>query len=203
MYYLASRRPLVQHLAGRTTNAKRVLTLDHGMRMIRQVKVVVMGVTGSGKSTVGALLAERLRVPYADADSFHGAANLAKMASGTPLTDEDRWPWLEAIGVWLGAHGRSGCVATCSVLKRRYRDALREHVPDAWFLFLDGSPGVVASRVAARRDHFMPVSLVESQFADLERPEIDERAVTVDLSKPPDQIVSEFLARIDDHPHGA
>lgn len=174
-----------------------MLTLDPGMRMIRQVKVVVMGVTGSGKSTVGVLLAERLRVPYADADSFHGAANIAKMASGAPLTDEDRWPWLEAIGEWLAAHGRQGCVATCSVLKRRYRDALRERAPDALFLFLDGPPEVVASRVAARSDHFMPVSLVESQFADLERPEIDERAVTVDLSKPPDRIVSEFLACID------
>jgi gluconokinase len=112
--------------------------------------LVVMGVSGAGKSTVGALVAERLGVPFRDADAFHPPANIAKMSAGTPLTDEDRWPWLDAIGAHLAAHRIQGCVVTCSALKRIYRDRLRAAAPGVRFVFLHGAMELVAARSRSR-----------------------------------------------------
>lgn len=155
--------------------------------------VVVMGVTGSGKSTVGVALAERMGVPFADADDFHSPANVAKMSVGTPLDDNDRLPWLRAIGEWLGAHRDGGGVATCSALKRAYRDILREGAPDVTFLHLDGDKETVRQRVAARASHFMPESLVQSQYDALEPLQADEHGVVIPLDLPVDVIVDRFL----------
>jgi gluconokinase len=154
--------------------------------------VVVMGVTGSGKTTVGTALAERMGVPFADADDFHSPENVAKMRSGVPLTDEDRRPWLLAIGTWLREQ-KNGAVVTCSALKRVYRDTLREAAPAITFLHLHGDKDTVRKRVGSRKGHFMPESLVDSQFADLEPLGADEKGVVVDFSLPVDVIVDRFL----------
>lgn len=154
--------------------------------------VVVMGVTGSGKSTVGTALAERMGVPFADADDFHSPENVAKMRSGVPLTDDDRRPWLLAIGGWLAEH-EHGAVVTCSALKRAYRDTLREAAPDITFLHLHGDKDTVRKRVGSRQGHFMPESLVDSQYADLQPLGDDERGVVIDFSLPVDVIVDRFL----------
>lgn len=151
--------------------------------------VVVMGVTGCGKSTVGMALAGRWGVPFGDADDFHSAANVAKMASGAPLDDADRLPWLRAIGVWLAAHATTGAVASCSALKRVYRDILREAAPDVRFVHLRGDRDIAASRVAARPGHFMPELLVDSQFAALEELQPDEDGLVLDFARPVDEIV--------------
>lgn len=132
--------------------------------------IVVMGVSGSGKSTVGAALGQRLRVPFADADDFHPKANIEKMSSGQALNDDDRHPWLDAIGEWLGGHCGDGGVMSCSALKRKYRDRLRSATPGLGFVFLQLTPQVAADRVAHRPGHFMPSTLIDSQFATLESP---------------------------------
>ncbi len=155
--------------------------------------VVVMGVSGSGKSTVGAALARRLRVPFADADDLHPRANIEKMTAGHPLDDEDRRAWLDEVGKWLAGH-RNGGVMSCSALKRRYRDHLRAHCPTAGFLYLSGSPEVIGARQAARKGHFMPTALLDSQFDALEPLESDERGVVVDVGQDIDHIVAAFLA---------
>ena len=152
--------------------------------------VVVMGVSGSGKTTVGTALAERLGVPYAEADEFHPKANIDKMTSGVPLTDADREPWLRAIAAWIGERARDGGVVTCSALKRSYRDLLREGGP-AWFLHLHGPQEVIAARMSGRTGHFMPPSLLDSQFADLEPLAPDEPGRTVDVTAPAETIVDE------------
>ena len=159
--------------------------------------IVAMGVSGSGKSTVGAALAQRLRVPFADADDFHPPANIAKMTAGEALDDTDRRPWLEAIGEWLVAHQETGGVMSCSALKRIYRDQLRGHAPDVEFLHLHGSREVIARRQASRPGHFMPASLLDSQFATLEPLAPDERGLTVDVDQAIDQIVQTY---VDQHP---
>lgn len=151
-----------------------------------------MGVTGSGKSTVGQALAARTGVPFADADDFHSAANVDKMRAGTPLTDEDRGPWLLSIGEWLTRHD-DGAVVTCSALKRVYRDTLRAAAPHITFLHLDGDRETVRQRVAGRTRHFMPESLVDSQFAALEPLGADERGVVIPFTLPVDEIVDRFL----------
>lgn len=156
--------------------------------------IVAMGVSGSGKSTVGAALAQRLGVPFADADDFHPPANIAKMTAGEPLDDTDRYPWLEAIGRWLADHCADGGVMSCSALKRRYRDRLRRHCSSTEFLHLSGPPEVIAARQASRPGHFMPASLMASQFATLEPLAPDERGVTVDVSGDIDSIVERYLA---------
>jgi gluconokinase len=156
--------------------------------MSRHVPIVVMGVSGSGKSTVGAALAQRLRVPFGDADDFHPEANIAKMTAGHALNDEDRKPWLRAIGEWLSSHPDGG-VVTCSALKRDYRDQLREHCPEVEFVHLYGDREVVARRQATRPGHFMPASLLDSQFETLEQLEEDERGFVVDVAQPVDEIV--------------
>ncbi|MEV0755993.1 gluconokinase [Streptosporangium sp. NPDC050280] len=156
--------------------------------------IVVMGVTGSGKSTVGAALGQRLRVPFADADDFHSEANIAKMSDGIPLDDEDRLPWLRAIGTWLSEHAATGGVASCSALKRSYRDILREAAPTVSFVHLHGEMDAVRRRVAGRPGHFMPTSLVESQFKTLEPLEPDEQGIVLDFSASVDELVDAYLA---------
>jgi gluconokinase len=155
--------------------------------------IVVMGVSGSGKSTVGAALAQRTRVPFADADDFHPPANIQKMTSGQPLTDDDRYPWLEAIGEWLGARCADGGVMSCSALKRSYRDRLRRHCPQVIFLHLAGSPEVIGRRQASRPGHFMPASLLASQFETLEPLQPDERGVAIDVDQDIDSIIENYL----------
>jgi len=157
--------------------------------------IVVMGVSGSGKSTVGAALAQRLGVPFADADDFHPRANIAKMKAAIPLDDDDRYPWLEAIGEWLSDHCDTGGVMSCSALKRKYRDQLRRHCPQTEFVHLSGSPEVIAARQASRPGHFMPASLMASQFATLQPLEPDERGVTLDVSHDIDSIVESYLGQ--------
>jgi gluconokinase len=157
--------------------------------------LVVMGVSGSGKSTVGAALAQRLGVPFADADDLHPPENIAKMTAGHPLDDADRRPWLETIGEWLAAHPDGG-VVSCSALKRTYRDQLRQHVAGLEFLHLAGTRGVIARRQASRPGHFMPASLLDSQFATLEPLEADERGVVIDVDQSVDAIVQQYVDRL-------
>jgi carbohydrate kinase (thermoresistant glucokinase family) len=152
-----------------------------------------MGVSGSGKSTVGAVLAERLRVPFADADSLHPPANIAKMTAHEPLNDDDRYPWLDKVGEWLAAHP-DGAVVSCSALKREYRDQLRTHCRRVEFLHLAGSPELIAGRIAARTGHFMPAELLRSQFQALEPLGADEAGVTVDVDQGVDAIIDAFVA---------
>jgi gluconokinase len=158
--------------------------------------VVVMGVAGSGKTTVGAALAQRLCLDFADADAFHDKANVAKMAAGHALDDDDRSPWLAAIGQWLAAHDQSGGVASCSALRRRYRDVLRAAAPRVKFLHLDGDPQVLTQRVAERLNHFMPASLVTSQLETLEPLGSDESGRALNLSDSVDDIVAEFITTL-------
>jgi gluconokinase len=148
-----------------------------------------MGVSSSGKSTVGRPLAGRLGVPFAEADDFHPAANIAKMSQGHPLTDRDRWPWLRAIAGWIHEHQDGGGVVTCSALKRAYRDVLRENNPGTWFLHLAGLPDLITDRSSHRQGHFMPASLVASQFADLEPLGPDEPGQVLSVELPLDEIV--------------
>jgi gluconokinase len=155
--------------------------------------IVVMGVSGSGKSTVGAALAQRLRVPFGDGDDLHPPANVAKMTAGQPLDDDDRYPWLEAIGEWLADH-HDGGVMSCSALKRKYRDQLRRHCADVEFLHLSGSPEVIGKRQASRPGHFMPASLLQSQFATLEPLEPDEHGIVIDVDQDIDAIVDDYVA---------
>lgn len=152
-----------------------------------------MGVSGSGKSTVGAALARRSGVPYVDADTLHPRANIAKMAAGEPLSDEDRYPWLEKVGEWLAGH-RDGGVVSCSALKRKYRDQLRGHCPRAEFVHLSGSPELIGARLATRPGHFMPAALLRSQFDALEPLGVDEAGVTVDVGQDVDAIIEAFVA---------
>ncbi|ORB68887.1 gluconokinase [Mycolicibacterium tusciae] len=157
--------------------------------------IVAMGVSGSGKSTVGAALAQRLRVPFADADDFHPPANIAKMTAGEPLNDDDRYPWLESIGQWLAERCDSGGVMSCSALKRKYRDQLRRHCPSVEFLHLSGTPEVIARRQASRPGHFMPASLLASQFETLEPLGDDERGLTIDVDQNIDAIVDTYVSQ--------
>ncbi|MGW0037444.1 gluconokinase [Gordonia sp. NPDC003376] len=154
--------------------------------------VVVMGVSGSGKSTVGAALAQRLRVPFADADDFHSPANIAKMSAGEPLTDADRAPWLDDIGTWLAGHPAGG-VMSCSALRHVYRDRLRAACPDVVFVHLTGTLEVISARQATRPGHFMPTSLLASQFDTLEGLGPDERGVVVDVDRDVDAIVERVV----------
>jgi gluconokinase len=154
--------------------------------------IVVMGVSGSGKSTVGAALAQRLRVPFADGDDFHPPANVDKMTAGQALDDDDRYPWLEAIGQWLADH-HDGGVMSCSALKRKYRDQLRRHCADVEFLHLSGTPEVIGKRQASRPGHFMPASLLQSQFATLEPLDPDERGTAIDVDQNIDSIVDNYV----------
>ncbi|WP_327372704.1 gluconokinase [Streptomyces sp. NBC_01216] len=149
--------------------------------------VVVVGVSGSGKSTVGGLLARRLRVPFLEGDDLHSAANRAKMAAGRPLDDADRGPWLDSLADWIreaDASGRGGVVA-CSALKHAYRERLRAANPGVWFLYLRVEPAIAVRRVAHRAGHFMPARLVAPQYADLEPLRPDEPGLSVDATADP------------------
>jgi gluconokinase len=143
--------------------------------------LIVAGVSGSGKTTVGTLLAERLGWPFFDADDFHPAANVAKMRAGIPLTDDDRWPWLRAIAARMDERIAAGtsAVVTCSALKRSYRDVLLDGRPQARMIFLAPDHEVLARRLAARHGHFFPAQLLDTQFAALEPPQPDEHVLTV------------------------
>ena len=158
--------------------------------------LVLMGVSGGGKSTVAGVLAERLGWDLREGDDLHPADNVAKMAAGHPLDDADRFPWLEQVAAWIRERtepGRPGLI-TCSALKRRYRDVLRgEHVV---FVYLEGTREEVARRLAVRHGHYMPASLLDSQFADLEPPTPDERSITVHVTGSPAQEVTEILTRL-------
>lgn len=161
--------------------------------------IVVMGVSGCGKTTVGSRLAERLGWPFADADAFHPSANVAKMRSGTPLTDEDRAPWLDAIASWIDqkrASGGHGVVA-CSALKRRYRAVIIGDRADVRLVHLTGSYELIARRMAERPHHYMPVALLKSQFEALEPPGAEESALTVPIDLPPGEIVERIMAALD------
>lgn len=159
--------------------------------------IVVMGVAGTGKSTVGRLLADALALPYAEGDAFHPAANVAKMSAGTPLDDGDRWPWLDAIGDWMrNRAGHSGGVIAASALKRAYRDRLRATAPGTVFVHLTGERTLIEERMAARKGHFMPTTLLDSQFATLEPLQADEPGVLVDVSGTPAEITERALTAL-------
>lgn len=149
--------------------------------------IVVMGVSGCGKTTVGKLLAERLGSPFLEGDELHPPANVAKMREGTPLTDDDRWGWLREIAGWMREHDDG--VVTCSALKHAYRDVLREGDPEVYFVHLAADKETLAARVAERSHAFMPASLLDSQFADLEPLGPDERGATVDATMDPSALV--------------
>jgi gluconokinase len=168
--------------------------------------IVVMGVSGSGNSTIAAGLVERLGWDFAEGDEFHPAANVAKMHSGHPLTDEDRWPWLRSLAAWIGEHEAAGknAVVTCSALKRRYRDVLREGHPSVWFAHVRAAPELIQQRVEARRGHYMPPSLLGSQLDILEPLEPDEPGAQISGVDPPAQVaelVLEALSRERGLPH--
>ena len=161
--------------------------------------IVVMGVAGSGKTTVASQLAERLGVPFVEGDSLHPPANVRKMASGIPLTDEDRLPWLKAIGERMEAERATGqgVVVACSALKHAYRDTLRANVHGKMhFLLLDGSRQLIGERIKKRKGHFMPPALLDSQFATLEKPTPEEHAVILDISHQPAELVAEAAQSI-------
>ncbi len=160
--------------------------------------IVVMGVSGSGKSTIAAMLAHRLHWIYEDGDWFHPPSNIEKMHQGEPLTDEDRWPWLHAIAAWIDASRRAGnhAVIACSALKRAYRNILVGERRDVAIVFLQGDRDLIARRLAARDGHFMPPALLDSQFAALEQPGADERAIVVSVIPHPREIVEAIVAKL-------
>jgi gluconokinase len=170
-------------------------SIERVQAMNNQV-LLLMGVSGSGKSTVGALLAGKLNWPYADADSFHSAANVAKMAAGHPLTDEDRGPWLHAIRAWIDERVRDGApgVVTCSALKRAYRDVLR--APGSTMVYLHGTRAQIQQRMVARQGHFFKLDMLDSQFAALQEPTPEEHVITVPIGGTPTEIVDAILAAI-------
>ncbi len=149
-----------------------------------------MGVSGCGKTTMGRLLAASLALPFIDADDLHPPRNVALMAAGTPLSDDDRCGWLQACAAALQAAAGSGAVLACSALKRRYRDRLRESAPGLRWIFLHGSADALQARLAARRGHYMPASLLHSQLATLEPPSADENALTLDISDSPENLTA-------------
>lgn len=161
--------------------------------------ILVMGVSGAGKSTVAAALAGRIGGALVEGDSLHPAANIAAMSAGQPLTDAMRQPWLEAICLHAAdLHRTTGApvVIACSALKRRYRDLLRDRLPGLGLVHLDGTAEMIQSRLALRTDHFMPPSLLSTQIADLEPPGEDEGAITVDVAAPPADLLAAILARL-------
>lgn len=161
-----------------------------------QPVLVVMGVSGSGKSTVAALLAGQLGWDLEEGDDLHPSENVEKMAAGIPLNDEDRAPWLDTVSSWIIEHVMAGVpgIITCSALKRRYRDVLRED--NVIFVHLAGSKHLIGNRLSARLDHFMPTSLLDSQLATLEVPEADERHITIDAGRSPAAEAAEIVERL-------
>lgn len=159
--------------------------------------VVVMGVSGSGKSSVGRPLAERLGVVFAEGDDFHPQSNIDKMATGAPLVDADRWPWLRDLAEWTRERDRAGepTVVTCSALRRSYRDVLRDGLPSTWFVHLHGDKGLMLERMQAR-EHFMAPTMLESQLDTLQPLEDDEQGFVLDIADPIDVIVDKAVGRL-------
>lgn len=161
--------------------------------------IIVMGVSGAGKTSIADLLAKRLGCRFVEGDQLHPAANVKKMADGTPLTDDDRWPWLEIIGRELQSARSAGedIVVTCSALKNIYREKLRSAGGEPLYIvFLKGSPELLASRMGARKGHFMPASLLQSQLATLESPEGEANVVTVDIDATLPEIVEDAIGKL-------
>jgi len=161
------------------------------------VIAVVMGVAGSGKSTIGRALADQVGAEFLEGDKFHPAANIAKMSRGEPLTDDDRWPWLEAIAAWIETHRHAGTtgVVTCSALKRGYRDVVTANqAADVRLVYLKGDFALIEARLKARKGHFMPPELLKSQFDALEEPATDENAITVTVEETPDEIADDVVS---------
>ena len=162
--------------------------------------LVIMGVSGCGKSTVGALLGQRLCMPFLDGDDFHPASNKQKMAAGVPLTDTDREPWLARLGELLAGKDDGGAgvppIVACSALKRRYRDLLRSYAPDVVFVHLTGTAATIGARMDARSHEFMPRALLDSQFAALEDLEADEAHVLGDITQPLDLLVESLQLKL-------
>ena len=154
-----------------------------------------MGVSGSGKSTVGEAIAERIGLPFVDGDELHPEENVAKMSAGLPLEDADRAPWLDAVGERLAA---SPVVIACSALRRAYRDRLRAAAPGIRLVLLDGSRELLAERMGGRADHFMPPELLDSQLATLERPDPDEGALVFDVARPVDEIAADAARALEE-----
>ena len=162
--------------------------------------LVMMGVSSSGKSTLAEAFAERFGWTYRDGDSFHSPENVAKMRAGTPLTDEDRWPWLRSIAAWLVENRKAGrhAVVASSALKRAYRDILVGGEPDeVRIVFLEGSRQLIGARMAKRKNHYMPESLLDSQFAALEPPGPDERPITIPIDGTPDDMLAALVAALE------
>ena len=163
-------------------------------------RIVIMGVSGCGKSTVGILLAQRLGVAFLEGDALHPPRNIALMRSGTALTDDDRREWLDAIAQRLQTLAEEeGLVIACSALKRSYRDRLRQACPDLHFVHLHGSQEVIADRLAQRRDHYMPTTLLDSQFAILQAPQDDEPAWTFDVRDSVTHLVERITQSLQEH----
>jgi carbohydrate kinase (thermoresistant glucokinase family) len=160
--------------------------------------VLIMGVAGCGKTTAGERLAARMGWIFRDADSFHPPENVAKMSSGTPLDDEDRKPWLAAIAAWMDERSQAGeaAVVTCSALKRVYRDALVGERAFVRLVHLSGDKALIAARMAARKNHFMPTALLDSQFATLEPPGEDEDPLVVPITLSPDAVVDAIVREL-------
>ena len=160
--------------------------------------VVVMGVSGSGKTTIGTLVAHELGVQFIDGDSLHPLENVQKMAAGTPLDDDDRWPWLEIVGRTLHEHGerRKGLVVACSALKRVYRERIRSQAPSALFLHLDGTVEVLTRRIEGRSGHFMPAALLESQIETLEPLAQEEGGYVLNIDQPVADMVDDAVTRL-------
>jgi gluconokinase len=160
--------------------------------------LIVMGVSGSGKTTIAEALAQRIKWPFKDGDAFHPASNVEKMRNGHPLTDDDRWPWLRAIAAEIDRTTDAGrhIVITCSALKRAYRDILIGGRSGVRLIYLEGSRELIAERLRARRGHFMPPKLLDSQFAALEEPRDDERAIVVDVASTVDAVVDDIVRQL-------
>ncbi|MBK9696662.1 MAG: gluconokinase [Propionibacteriaceae bacterium] len=163
-----------------------------------QTHLVVMGVAGCGKSTVAKALQERLGWIVAEGDDYHPASNIAKMSSGIPLSDEDRWPWLDTIAAWTAEQDRAGLptIVTCSALRRVYRDRLRAAPGRTVFVHLTGTPELLTARMAARTDHFMPPTLLPSQLATLEPLQADEEAIVIDIDRSIDEIAEVAISQL-------
>ena len=164
----------------------------------KPVVLVFMGVSGCGKTTVAAILAGRLGWQFAEGDAMHPHSNIEKMEAGHPLTDEDRWPWLQKVAEWVDERldARENGLITCSALKRSYRDVINRRGSGVMFVFLAGSKETIAARLAARHGHFMPSSLLDSQFADLEEPASDEPEIRVDVGPAPDVIAQGIMEEL-------
>jgi len=159
-------------------------------------RIVVMGVSGCGKSTVAQALAHRLRLPFIEGDELHPPDNVAAMSAGTPLTDEDRRGWLQAVAATLAQAEATGAVVTCSALKRSYRDQLRASAPGLRFVHLTGPQSLLVKRLGSRADHYMPAALLQSQLDTLEPPAADEGALTQDIEQSPERIVSALCRQL-------